>query len=79
MQLPPPINLEPRRECPGCSLLTPMSDRRCVHCGGTISEEDLARQRQRRAERRRRAMLAGAIVAPVLLAALTLLFHFMER
>jgi predicted amidophosphoribosyltransferase len=78
MHLPPPINLKPKRTCPGCRLWTPLDRRDCVHCGGTVSEEEIAVQRERHARWRRRAMLKAAIVLPLLLVLLTLLFQFLE-
>lgn len=78
MHFPPPINLQPKRVCPGCRLLTPMDDRECVHCGGVVTEEDLAGQRKRHTEKRRRTMIRAAIVLPLLLVLLTLLFRSVE-
>jgi hypothetical protein len=75
VHLPPPVNLKPKRVCPGCRLLKPMNERSCVHCGGRVSEGDLERARKRHARRRRRQMIKAAVILPLVLILLTMLFE----
>ena len=90
MHLPPPVNLTPKRVCPGCRLLTPLKRRECVRCGNTVSESDLENVRRRHARKRRKNTIMaavilkplaeiGAAVQPLLLIFLTMLFQLLDR
>lgn len=75
MHLLPPVRFKKRLECPSCRKLTPLAEASCVHCGGGIPDKWRRDERRRLEKRRRHAWIGSAIVLPLLLVLLTLIFH----